>query len=241
MRGLPLPVMPALVARIHVLLRRLQGRRGWPGQARPIATNPGVIVSNRPLPAENLRELIAWLESHPSKATMATVGSGSPPHIAGLLFKKMTHTRFQFVPYRGGALAMQDLLAGQVDLSILQATIVLPQVSAGKLRAYAVTAKTRLNSAPDIPTVDEAGVPGLYVDIWSGLWAPKTTPRDVIAKLNGAVVEALADARIRQRLAEMGQEIFPPEQQTPEALAALQKTEIEKWWPIIKAAGVKAE
>jgi tripartite-type tricarboxylate transporter receptor subunit TctC len=207
----------------------------------PIATNPGVIVANRALPAENLRELIAWLETHSNKATLATVGSGSPPHIAGLLLQKVTNARFQFVPYRGGAPAMQDLLAGQVDLSIMQAAIVLPQASSGKIKAYAVTAKTRLSAAPDIPTVDEAGLPGLYVDIWSGLWAPKTTPRDVIAKLNGAVVEALADARIRQRLAEMGQEIFPREQQTPEALAALQKAEIDKWWPIIKAANVKAE
>jgi tripartite-type tricarboxylate transporter receptor subunit TctC len=189
----------------------------------PIATNPAVIVSKNALPAENLRELIAWLKTHSDKATLATVGSGSPPHIAGLLFQKMANTRFQFVPYRGGALAMQDLLAGQVDLSIVQATIVLPQVSAGKVKAYAVTAKTRLDAAPDIPTVDEAGLPGLYVDIWSGLWAPKGTPKDVIAKLNGAVVDALADARIRQRLAEIGQEIFPREQQTPEALAALQK------------------
>jgi tripartite-type tricarboxylate transporter receptor subunit TctC len=207
----------------------------------PIGTNPGVVVANRALPAENLRELIAWLETRSNKATLATVGSGSPPHIAGLLLQRMTNARFQFVPYRGGALAMQDLLAGQVDFSILQAAIVLPQASAGKIRAYAVTAKTRLTAAPDIPTVDEAGVPGLYVDIWSGLWAPKGTPRDVIAKLNGAVVEALADSRIRQRLAEIGQEVFPREQQSPEALAALQKAEIDKWWPIIKAANVKAE
>jgi tripartite-type tricarboxylate transporter receptor subunit TctC len=207
----------------------------------PIATNPAVIVSNNALPAENLRELIAWLKANPDKATLATVGSGSPPHIAGLLFQGITSTRFQFVPYRGGALAMQDLLGGQVDLSILQATIVLPQVSAGKIRAYAVTARTRLSTAPDIPTVDEAGVPGLHVDIWSGLWAPKTTPNDVVAALNGAIVEALADPTIRQRLADMGQEIFPREQQTPAALAALQKAEIEKWWPIIKAAAVKGD
>jgi tripartite-type tricarboxylate transporter receptor subunit TctC len=206
-----------------------------------IATNSAVIVSRNALPAENLRELIAWLKTNPDKATLATVGAGSPPHIAGLLFQGITSTRFQFVPYRGGALAMQDLLSGQVDLSILQATIVLPQVSAGKIRAYAVTAKMRLSAAPDIPTVDEAGVPGLHVDIWSGLWAPKTTPNDVVARLNGAIVEALADPRIRQRLVDMGQEIFPREQQTPAALAALQKAEIEKWWPIIKAAGIRAE
>jgi tripartite-type tricarboxylate transporter receptor subunit TctC len=207
----------------------------------PIVTNPAVIVSKNALPAENLRELIAWLKTNSDKATLATVGSGSPPHIAGLLFQRITGTGFQFVPYRGGALAMQDLVGGQVDLSILQAAVVLPQASAGRIRAYAVTAKTRLDSAPDIPTVDEAGVPGLYVDIWSGLWAPKSTPQDVVARLNGAIVEALADPRIRQRLVDMGQEIFPREQQTPAALAALQKAEIEKWWPIIKAAGIRAE
>jgi tripartite-type tricarboxylate transporter receptor subunit TctC len=207
----------------------------------PMVTNPGMIVSKNALPAENLRELIAWLKINSDKATLATVGIGSPPHIAGLLFQKITNTRFQFVPYRGGALAMQDIIAGQVDLSILQAAVVLPQVGGGRIRVYAVTAKTRLSSALDIPTVDEAGVPGLYVDIWSGLWVPRMTPKDVIAKLNGAVVEALADTRVRQRLAEIGQEIFPREQQTPEALAALQKAEIEKWWPIIKASNVKAE
>jgi tripartite-type tricarboxylate transporter receptor subunit TctC len=207
----------------------------------PLATNPAVIVSKNAVPAENLRELIAWLKANSDKATLATTGSGSPPHIVGLLLQKMTDTRVQFVPYRGGGLATQDLLAGQVDLSILQASMVLPQVSAGKIKAYAVTARTRLSSAPDIPTVDEAGAPGLHVDIWSGLWAPKSTPKDVIAKLNGAVVEALGDPRVRQRLAEIGQEIFPREQQTPEALAALQKAEAEKWWPIIKAAGLKGE
>jgi tripartite-type tricarboxylate transporter receptor subunit TctC len=206
-----------------------------------IASNPAVIVSKNALPAGNLRELIAWLKTNSSKATLATVGSGSPPHIAGLLLQRIASAGFQFVPYRGGGQAMQDLLAGQVDLSILQAAIVLPHVSAGTVRAYAVTARTRLDAAPDIPTVDEAGLPGLYFAIWSGLWAPKDTPKDVIAKLNGAVVQALADPRIRQRLAEIGQEVFPREQQTPEALAALQKAEIEKWWPVIKAAGVKGE
>ena len=136
---------------------------------------------------------------------------------------------------------MQDLVGGQVDLSILQAALVLPQVRAGKIRAYAVTAKTRPDSVPDIPAADEAGVPGLHVAAWSGLWAPKATPRNVVARLNAAVVDALADPVVRQRLAEIGQEIFPREQQTPEALAALQKAEIEKWWPIIKAANIKAE
>jgi tripartite-type tricarboxylate transporter receptor subunit TctC len=181
------------------------------------------------------------LKANPEKATLATVGSGSPPHIAGVLFGKLTETRFQFVPYRGGAPAMQDLLAGQVDLSILQAGVVLQQVNTGKIRAYAVTARTRMELAPDIPTVDEAGVPGLHLSTWSALWAPKGTPPNVIARINTAVMDALADPTVRRRLAESGQEIFPREQQTPVALAALQKAEIETWWPIIKAANIKAE
>jgi tripartite-type tricarboxylate transporter receptor subunit TctC len=207
----------------------------------PIATAPQVIVSRNAVPAKDLRDLIAWLKSNPDKATLATVGTGSPPHMAGLFFQKLTGTRFQFVPYRGAAPAMQDLLAGQVDLSMLQTAVVLPLVSAGKIRAYAITAKARLNSAPDIPAADEAGVPGLHVSTWSGLWAPKATPKTIVGKLNSAVADALADPAIRQRLAEIGQEIFPRTQQTPEALAALQRAEIETWWPIVKAANIKGE
>jgi tripartite-type tricarboxylate transporter receptor subunit TctC len=206
-----------------------------------VASAPQVIVSRNAIPAKTLRELIAWLKANPDKATLATVGSGSPPHVAGILFQKLTDTRFRFVPYRGGAPALQDLLAGQVDLSILQPAVVLPHVRAGTIRAYAVTATTRLDSAPDIPTADEAGVPSLHVDTWSGLWAPKGTPKTVIARLDAAVVGALADPEIRRRLAEIGQEIPPREQQTPEALAALQAAEIDKWWPIIKAANIKGE
>jgi tripartite-type tricarboxylate transporter receptor subunit TctC len=206
-----------------------------------VVANPQVIVSKNALPAKDLRELIAWLKSNPDKATLATVGSGSPPHIAGVFFQRLTGTRFQVVPYRGGAPAMQDLVAGQVDLSILQAGLVLPQVRAGNIRAYAVTAETRLVSAPDIPMADEAGVPGLHLSTWSGLWAPKGTPRAIVAKLNVALMDALADPTVRQRLADIGQEIFPREQQTPEALFALQKAEVGKWWPIIKAANIKAE
>ena len=156
-------------------------------------------------------------------------------------FQKETGTRFQFVPYRGAGPAMQDLIAGQIDLMILDPPTSLPQVRAGSIKAYAVTAKTRLAAAPDIPTVDEAGLPGFYISLWNGLWAPKGTPKDIIAKLNAAVVEALADPTVRQRLADLGQEIPPREQQTPEALAHFQKAEIEKWWPIIKAANIKGE
>jgi tripartite-type tricarboxylate transporter receptor subunit TctC len=206
-----------------------------------IADNPQIVVSKNAVPAKNLPELIAWIKENPDKATVATVGPGSPPHIAGLLFQKLTDTRFVFVPYRGAAPGMQDLLAGQIDLMIPQAIIALPHIKAGRIRAYAVTSKKRLDLAPDIPTADEAGVAGLYISSWHGLWAPKGTPKSVIAKLNAAVTDSLADPAVRQRLADLGQEIPPPEQQTPEALGALQRAEIEKWWPIIKAAGIKGE
>ena len=206
-----------------------------------IATGTPLIVSRNTLPAKDLRELITWLKANPDKASEGTAGAGSPQHIAGIYFQRETGTRFQFVPYRGVAPAMQDLVAGRLDFMIDQATNSLPQVRAGTIRAYAVTGKTRLAAAPDIPTVDEAGLPGFYVSIWQGLWAPKRTPSGIVAKLNGAVVAALASPRVRQRFAEIVQEIPPLEQQTPEALGALQKAEIEKWWPIIKAAGIKAE
>jgi tripartite-type tricarboxylate transporter receptor subunit TctC len=206
-----------------------------------IATGTPLIVSRNTLPARDLRELIAWLKTNPDKASQGTAGAGSPQHIAGIYFQKETTTRFQFVPYRGVAPAMQDLVAGQIDFMIDQATNSLPQVSAGKIRAYAVTGKTRLAAAPNVPTVDEAGLPGFYISIWQGLWVPKRTPQDIVAKLNAAVVAALASPSVHQRYAEIVQEIPPRGQQTPEALGALQKAEIEKWWPIIKAAGIKGE
>jgi tripartite-type tricarboxylate transporter receptor subunit TctC len=206
-----------------------------------VATNPQLIVSRPGVPASDLHALIAWLKTSPGTATMATIGPGSPAHIAGILFQQVTGTTFQFIPYRGGAPGMQDLIADQIDLMIPQPSIALPQMSARRIRAYAVTASTRLPSAPDIPTVDEAGAPGLHIAIWHGLWAPKGTPPAVIARLNAAVRAALADAGVRQRFAEMGQDIPPPEQQAPASLAEHQKSEIAKWGPIIKAAGLKVE
>jgi tripartite-type tricarboxylate transporter receptor subunit TctC len=206
-----------------------------------VATNPQFIVSRKDLPVKNLQELIAWLKSKSPSATLATIGLGSPAHIAGVLFEQVTNTQFQFVPYRGGAPGMQDLLAGQVDLMIVQPSLALPQMKAGNIRAYAVTSNTRSPSAPDLPSVDEAGAPGLHVAIWHGIWAPKGIPSHIVAKLNTAVQEALADPILRQRFANMGQEIPPPDQQTPEALAGLQEREIARWWPIIKTAGIKVE
>ena len=206
-----------------------------------VATNPQIIVSNNNVPAKDLRGLIQWFKANPDKATMATIGLGSPAHIAGVLFEELTGTKFRFVPYRGGAPGMQDLLAGQIDLMIPQPSLALPQIRAGKIRAFALTATTRLPSAPDIPSVDEAGVPGLHIAIWHGLWAPKNTPSPIITKLNAAVAAALADPAVRQRLAEMGQEVPPTDQQSLEALRTFQKAEIARWWPIIKAANLKID
>jgi tripartite-type tricarboxylate transporter receptor subunit TctC len=166
---------------------------------------------------------------------------GGLDQVTGVLFQKETGTRFGFVAYRGGAPALQDLVAGHIDLAIQDPATCLPQVRSGNIKAFAVTAKNRVASAPNIPTVDEAGLPGFYVTFWKGLWVPKRTPTNIIAKLNAAVVEALADPAVRARLVDLGEEIVPREQQTPEALRALQKAEIEKWWPIIKEAGIKAE
>jgi tripartite-type tricarboxylate transporter receptor subunit TctC len=206
-----------------------------------IATNSYFIVARNTVPANDLTGFIAWLKANPDKASEGTAGAGSPQHIGGIFFQKATGTRFQFVPYRGAAPAMQDLLAGQIDLIIDDPTDALPHVRAGAIKAFAVTAKSRLAAAPDVPTVDEAGLPGFYFSRWHALWAPRGTPQDIIGRLNSAVVAALADAGARARLNELAQEIFPPGEQTPEALAGLQKAEIEKWWPIIKAANIKAD
>jgi tripartite-type tricarboxylate transporter receptor subunit TctC len=206
-----------------------------------LSSNPHVIVANAALPATNLRELIAWLKLNADKASAGTAGAGTTTHLGGLLFQQFAGVRFQLVPYRGAAPALQDVMAGQINLMIDVVSDSLPFLQSGKIKAFAVTASTRLASAPKIPTVDEAGLPGFYMSTWYGFFGPKGLPGDVLAKLNAATVGALADGAVRRRLADLGLDIAPRDQQTPQALATLQHAEVEKWWPIIKAANIKPE
>lgn len=206
-----------------------------------IASNPQLIISTNAVPAKNLNEFVAWAKANQDKVSIGTGGAGTPAHISGVYFQNMVAPKAQIIHYRGSGPAMQDLLAGNINVLFDQAANALPQVRAGKIRAYAITAPSRIAAAPDIPTVDEAGLPGFYMAVWHGIWVPKGTPADVIAKLNAAVVETLADPVVRKRLADLGQEIPAREQQTPEALGAHQKAQIEKWWPLVKSANIKAE
>jgi tripartite-type tricarboxylate transporter receptor subunit TctC len=206
-----------------------------------LPSNPYVIVARKDLPAKDLKELIAWLNTNPN-ATQGTAGPGGGQHVSGVYFQNVTGTRFRFVPYRAGSAdIMRDLVSGHIDLTFDQAITALPHVRNGTVKAYAVTSSTRLAAAPDIPTVDEAGAPGVYISTWHGMWVPKGTPPDVIHRLTAAAMDALADPAVRRRLIDLGQEIPPREQQTAEALAALHKAEVEKWWPLIKAVNIKAE
>jgi tripartite-type tricarboxylate transporter receptor subunit TctC len=202
---------------------------------------PQIIVTPNAVPATNLKELIAWIKADPSKVSYGTSGHGSPSHVSGVLLQSVTASKIQLVPYRGAALVMQDMVASTIQLSMFPVTVALPQVRAGHVRAYAITAPKRSAAAPDIPTVDEAGLPGFHISLWWGLWMPKGTPKDIIVRLNAAVVEALADPATQKRIADQGLDNPTRDQQTPEALAAYQKAEIEKWWPIVKAANIKAQ
>jgi tripartite-type tricarboxylate transporter receptor subunit TctC len=206
-----------------------------------LADAPLLLVTSKSVPANDLKEFIAWLKLNPDKSSMGTVGAGSPGHLLGLLLQKETGTRFGLVAYRGAGPAMQDVVAGQIETTFANTATSLPHVRAGSVKAFAVTAKNRLAIAPDIQSVDEAGLARLRFSLWAGLFAPRGTPKDIISKLNSAAVNTLGDPTIRERLAEQGFEIPPREQQTPEALGAYQRAEIEKWWPIIKAANIKAE
>jgi tripartite-type tricarboxylate transporter receptor subunit TctC len=206
-----------------------------------VASNPQLVLGKREIPAATRQELIVWIKARPTPVLIGTAGSGSPSHVSGAYLEKTLGISATMVPYRGAAPAMQALIAGQIDILFDQAANGLPQVTAKTVKAYAVTAKNSLAAAPDIPTVDAAGLPGLYMAVWHGLWVPKGTPADVITKLNAAVVDALADSNVRARLAELGQDLPALEQQTPQALGAFQKAEMEKWWPIIKAANIKVE
>jgi tripartite-type tricarboxylate transporter receptor subunit TctC len=206
-----------------------------------LPSNPMIVVSKTAVPAKDLNEFVGWIKANEGKVSAGTAGAGSATHVAGVYFQNVTGTRFQFVPYRGTGPALQDLVAGQIDFIVDQASNSLQHVRDGKIRAYAVTANARLPSAPDIPTVAEAGLPALDISVWYGLWAPKGTPKDIVAKLNGAAVQALSDPAVRQRFGELGLNIPPREGQTPDALAAYHKAEIEKWWPVIKGANIKIE
>jgi tripartite-type tricarboxylate transporter receptor subunit TctC len=206
-----------------------------------LAVTPQLIIARKNFPANSVKELVDWLKANPDKATAATVGAAGGAQVTAIYFQQATGTRFGFVPYRGGAPAMQDLVAGQVDIMFDQAANALGQVRGGGIKALAVLAKERWQALPDVPSIDEAGVPSLYVSYWHGLWAPKGTPRDIVGTLNGAVVNALADPTVRQRFADIGQEAWPRDRQTPEALAAHHKAETEKWWPIIRASNLRAE
>jgi tripartite-type tricarboxylate transporter receptor subunit TctC len=206
-----------------------------------LPSNPMIIVSKNAVPAKSLGELLAWLKARPTPATAGTAGAGSGSHIAALYFENVTGIKLQYVPYRGTAPAMTDLVAGQIDLIVDQTSNSISQVRAGNIRAYAVTDTKRVESAPDIPTTDEAGLAGFHMTLWSGLWVPKDTPKDIVAKLNAAAVDALNDPAVRKQLENLGLQMPPGDRLSPGALGNWQKAEIAKWWPMLKAANVKVE
>jgi len=206
-----------------------------------IGSEPLLIVGKKGLPADDLKGLIAWLKANPDKASVGIAGVGATGHLTGISFQKETETKFQFVPYRGNAPAMTDLLAGQIDFMIEPSSNFKSLVAAGSIKPFAVTGRTRLPSSPDIPTADEAGLPGFFASLWYGLWVPRDTPKDIIARLNAVMTQVLASPSVKTRFEELGIQVTPLDQQSPEALRAFQKAESERWWPVMKASGIKAE
>lgn len=206
-----------------------------------ISTQPFLIVARKTMPADNLKDLIAWLKANQDKASQGNSGVGTPSHVGGLMFQNAIGAKYTMVPYRGAGQSMQDLAAGQLDVMLDTPAVSMPQIQGGNIKAYAVTAKSRIPVAPQIPTTDEAGLPGFYFSFWHAFWVPKGTPKEIVATLNNALTRALADPATRERLTKIAQEIFPADQQSPEALAAFHKAEIDKWWPIIKEAGIKPQ
>jgi tripartite-type tricarboxylate transporter receptor subunit TctC len=202
---------------------------------------PMVLIAKKATPAADLKGFIAWLKANPDKASVGTAGVGSPPHMLALLFRNRTETRFSFIPYRGAGPAMQDVIAGQIDATFITVAPALPQVAAGSIKAFGLTADKRVAAAPELPTMDEAGLPDFHFSYWSGLFAPRGTPKDIVSAVGAAAVAAMRDPQTRQKLDGQAFETPPPERQTPQALADLQRAEIAKWWPIIKDAGIKAD
>lgn len=206
-----------------------------------LPSNPMIVVSKNAIPAKTLKELIDWIKARPAAITAGTAGAGSGSHIAGLYFENVTGTKLQYVPYRGTAPAMNDLIAGQIDIMVDQTSNSINQVRAGTIRAYAVSSDKRVPSAPDVPTADEAGVPGFHMTLWSGMWVPKGTPKEIVDRLNAAAVDALNDPDVQKQMENLGLQMPPKDQLTPKALGDWQKAEIAKWWPVIKAANVKID
>ena len=206
-----------------------------------IGSEPLMLAAKKDFPADDLKGVIAWLKANPGKASVGIAGVGATGQLAGIAFQKATGTKFEFVPYRGNGPALQDLLGGQIDFMMEPSSNFRSQLGSGNLKPFAVTGHTRLRSAPNIPTVDEAGAPGFFASLWYGLWVPKGTSKDIIAKLNATMTQVLFDPQVRQRFADLGIEMTPIDQQSPEALRAYQKAEAERWWPIIKAANIKVE
>jgi tripartite-type tricarboxylate transporter receptor subunit TctC len=205
-----------------------------------IATQPFLIVSRSSLAANNLKELIAWIKANPGKATEGNSGVGSPSHVSGILFQKAINSPMQMIPYRGAGESTQAIVSGQIDVLLNTPAVSMEQLKAGQIKVFAVTAKTRLATAPDVPTTDEAGLPGFYFSFWHAVWVPKDTPKPIVDKLNAALKTTLADPATRQKLIGLAQEIYPPAEQTPEALDKFEHEEAAKWWPIIKEAGIAA-